>query len=47
VFKPFAATCTAEDNAIHEFLEAPFQLDMPIKKIKINEVKMIIKGSWT
>jgi hypothetical protein len=44
VFQPFAATCTAEeDNAVHDFLEAPFQLDLPIKKIKINEVKMIIK----
>jgi hypothetical protein len=27
------------------FLEAPFQLDLPIKKIKINEVKMIIKNN--
>jgi hypothetical protein len=46
VFQPFAATCTAEkDNAVHDFLEATFQLDLPIKKIKINEVKMIIKNN--
>jgi hypothetical protein len=46
VFQPFAATCTAEeDNVIHDFLEAPFQLDLPIKKIKINEFKMIIKNN--
>jgi hypothetical protein len=46
VFQPFAATCTAEeDNAIHNVLQAPFQLDLPIKKIKINEVKMIIKNN--
>jgi hypothetical protein len=46
VFQPFAATYTAEkDNATHDFLEAPFQLDLPIKKIKINEVNMIIKNN--
>jgi hypothetical protein len=31
--------------AIHDFLEAPFQLDLPSKKIKINEVKMILKNN--
>jgi hypothetical protein len=46
VFQPFAATCTAEeDNATHDLSEAPFQLYLPIKKIKINEVKMIIKNN--
>jgi hypothetical protein len=30
---------------MHDFLEATFQLDLPIKKININEVKMIIKSN--
>jgi hypothetical protein len=54
VFQPFAATCTAEeDNAIYDVFRSPISTGFAIKKIKINEVKMIIKnnlnpkeGSW-
>jgi hypothetical protein len=46
IFQPFAATCRVEeDNAVHDFLEAPFKLNLPIKKIKISEVKMITKNN--
>lgn len=43
VFMPFSSTLPAEQEAeINEFLQAPFQMDLPVKKFKTSEVKSII-----
>lgn len=43
VFEPFQSEVTAEDeDEIKQFLETPFQMEVPIKKIKISEVKSTI-----
>jgi hypothetical protein len=46
VFQPFPSESPAEDEIkIHEFLDAPFQMDFPIRKIKCTEVKEIIQNN--
>lgn len=43
VFEPFPSQLTAEEERqTHQILEAPFQMDFPIKTFKVNEVKKII-----
>jgi hypothetical protein len=45
VFQPFPSAITDEQEAeITEFIEAPFQLDLPIKPFKLNEVKEILQN---
>lgn len=43
VFQPFPSIITPDEEAtIINFLETPFQMDLPIKKFKITEVKNVI-----
>lgn len=43
VFQPFPAVIPHnEEEEIHQYLQAPFQLSPPIKKIKASEVRQII-----
>lgn len=42
VFKPFPSNGNCEDN-IHETLEAPYQMSLPVKSVKLSEIKKIIK----
>lgn len=46
VFQPFDKEHPAEEETyIHEFLEAPFQMDLPIKNITLQEVQLLIKNT--
>ena len=45
VFTPFTFSNPINDEAeIQNYLEAPFQLDLPVKNIKISEGKSIIQN---
>src|SRR5204862_4697938 len=44
VFKPFPSVIPDEEEAtINNFLDAPFQMDLPIKNFKYTEVKTILQ----
>lgn len=43
VFIPFPSENINEDEEIQHSLEQPFQMDMPIKKFKAKEIKVMIK----
>ena len=43
VFNPFPSQNTDHDNEVHSFVESAGQLELPIKKFSISELKCIIK----
>lgn len=42
VFKPYPSNTTDENLDTYQYLDVPFQMDLPIAKFKIKEVKQVI-----
>lgn len=43
VFRPFASNNPTNDSKIQAFLETPYQMDLPIDKFTVNEIKWTIQ----